>query len=554
MRGIQVFMDSLQAHGVNTLFGNPGTTENPLLDSFSDYPDMRYYVTLHEGVAVGAACFYALATGGTGVANVHVAPGLGNAIGMLYGALKANSPVIVTAGQQDDRMLLREPLLSHDLVAMAAPVTKWSVQPRSANEMSEIMRRAFKIANEPPMGPVFVALPINVMEQETQLAASTSGELHLNQDADPQAIERAVELLLAASRPAIIAGDDVAVSGSISRLVRLAEMIGAAIFHEGVHSQLSVPSQHPANRGRLAFELGNVRRQLAEFDLILMTDGAFFDEVWFDEGSPVPDTARTIQISQSVRNLAVKIPLDLGILGNLPATLDKLLLQLEEKKSKSFADAAAVRNAGLESDWQDALAARTDRLKRQWDATPMTPARALHEITEIVPDDVVVVDESITASIEVGQGFRFENPGDYFGGRGGGIGQGLAGVIGVKVACPDRPVIAISGDGSAMYSIQALWTAAHHHLAIVFIILSNREYRVLKHNLDIYRQRFNVQSNRPYPFMDLAGPVLNFVDLAKGMGVDGECVEKAEEVGAAIQKGLATGKPYLVEVVISGKV
>jgi len=554
MRGIQVFMDSLKAHGVNCVFGNPGTTENPLLDSFLDYPDMHYYVALHEGVAIGAASYYAQASGSTGVANVHVAPGLGNAIGMLYGALKAKSPMIVTAGQQDDRMLFREPLLSHDLVAMAAPVTKWSVQPRTANEMSAIMRRAFKIANEPPMGPVFIALPINVMEQETELLASTSGDLYLNHEADPDAIESIVDMLLAASKPVIIVGDDVAVSGANRSLVKLAETVGAAVFHEGIHARLSFPSQHPNNKGRLAFEVGNVRRQLDDFDLILMTDGAIFEELWFDEGSPIPEGLKTIQIGNSVRSLAVNIPLDLGVLGNLPSTLEKILRRLNKKASRQFAAAADKRNAGFRSEWETVSVLRMDRLKKQWDAEPMTPARALHEMAEAVPDDTVIVDESITASIEVGQGFEFENPSDYFGGRGGGIGQGLAGVIGVKVAHPDRPVIVISGDGSAMYSIQALWTAAHHQLAIVFIILSNREYRVLKHNLDIYRQRFNVQSNRPYPFMDLTSPILNFVDIAKGMGVDGECIEKAEDVGAAVQKGLASAKPYLVEVIISGKV
>jgi len=241
-------------------------------------------------------------------------------------------------------------------------------------------------------------------------------------------------------------------------------------------------------------------------------------------------------------------------LGNLPSTLEKILSGLGDRISDDFIVAAGERNAGLQSGWNDMSDARIGSLKRQWDADPMTPARALHEIAEVVPDDVVIVDESITASIEVGLGFNFEAPGDYFGGRGGGIGQGLAGVIGVKVACPERPVVAISGDGSAMYSIQALWTAVHHQLPIVFIILSNREYRVLKHNLDTYRQRFDVQSNRPYPHMDLTSPTLNFVDMAKGMGMEGIRVEKAEDVGAALESGLASGNPYLIEVVVSGKV
>ncbi|MDE2378430.1 MAG: hypothetical protein KGM94_14250 [Bradyrhizobium sp.] len=161
MRGRRVLMESLVSHGVRHIFGNPGTTETPLLDSLPAYPQLDYVMTLHEGVAVGAASFYAQAARRPAVANLHVAPGLGNAIGSLYGALKAGSPVLVTAGQQDTRMRLTNPLLGHDLVAMAAPVTKWSVQIERADEIAPILRRAFKVATDAPQGPVFVALPIS---------------------------------------------------------------------------------------------------------------------------------------------------------------------------------------------------------------------------------------------------------------------------------------------------------------------------------------------------------------------------------------------------------
>ena len=175
MRGRQVFFETLLAHGVDRIFGNPGTTESPLLDSLLDYPQLQYIVHLHEGVAVGAANFYGQASGKTAFVNLHVAPGLGNAIGMIYGALKNNTPMVVTAGQQDTRLRLRDPVLGHDLAAMAAPVTKWSVQVERADELGPILQRAFKIANEAPAGPVFVALPINVMEQETSVPPGKPG-------------------------------------------------------------------------------------------------------------------------------------------------------------------------------------------------------------------------------------------------------------------------------------------------------------------------------------------------------------------------------------------
>src|SRR4029079_8201827 len=213
MRGRRVLMESLMAHGVRHIFGNPGTTETPLLDSLVAYPQIEYIMALHEGVAVGAASFYAQATGSTAVANVHVAPGLGNAIGALYGAFKANSPLVVTAGQQDTRMRLANPVLGHDLVAMASPVTKWSVQVERADELAPILRRAFKVATDAPKGPVFVSLPINVLEQETAVEAVGPGKLWRSSHPDPRGVEEVASLLLKSNSPAIIASDDVARSG-----------------------------------------------------------------------------------------------------------------------------------------------------------------------------------------------------------------------------------------------------------------------------------------------------------------------------------------------------
>src|SRR5260370_647706 len=210
MRGRQVFMESLIAHGVEYIFGNPGTTESPILDALLDYPQLRYIVALHEGVALGAASYYAQATGRPAVVNVHVAPGLGNALGMLYNAFKARAPLVVTAGQQDTRLRLRGPVLGHDLVAMAAPLTKWSVQVERADEFPLIMHRALKIATDPPAGPGVVALPIDGMEQETDQAPLPPGRLHRASEPGPARSEAAAAPLLGSRRPGPGAGRDAA--------------------------------------------------------------------------------------------------------------------------------------------------------------------------------------------------------------------------------------------------------------------------------------------------------------------------------------------------------
>jgi len=551
MRGGQVFMDALAVHGVDAIFGNPGTTENPLLDRLIDYPGIRYFVALHEGVAVCAASFYAQASGKTAVANLHVAPGLGNGIGMMYGALKAQSPLIVTAGQQDTRMRLTQPLLSHDLVAMAAPVCKLSAQPESADEMGPLMRRAFKVANEYPAGPVFVALPVNVMEQETQIPASNSGALTTS-TASTETIAQAAALVLNSVAPCIIVGDDPTRAGAFAEVVRLAEQLGAPVFHEGLHAQVSFPNRHPCYRGRIPFEAAATARLLEPYDLVLLLGGPFFEDVWYDGVAPIPAGTRSLQIENDASRLACNFPVTLGVAGNLQNVLAALNQHLS-KAGTDYKQAASNRNrtqAEIRAE-QDAQA--NAALKKLMDANPMSPARAIHELSMALPEQTIVVDESITTSLDVGGRLRYEQPGDYYGARGGGIGQGIAGALGVQVAHPDRRVVAISGDGSAMYSIQAFWSAAHHHLPIVFVVLSNREYRVLKHNLDIYRKRFDIGSNKPYPHMDLTNPDLRFCDLGHGMGIDGELVSDPAEIGPALTRAFAANAPFIVEIVISGK-
>ena len=548
MRGRQVFFETLLNHGVDRIFGNPGTTESPLLDSLLDYPQIQYIVHLHEGVATGAANFYAQASGKTAFVNLHVAPGLGNAVGAIYSALKNGSPMVVTAGQQDTRMRLRDPVLGHDLAAIAAPVTKWSVQVERADELGPILQRAFKIANEAPAGPVFVALPIDVMEQETSIPAGKPGHSFTASRPDPAGIAAMAKLIAAAKNPAIVAGDEIARAGADRTLVKLVEKIGATVWFEGLRGRNSFPTDHPAYRGTLAFDAPGVAKQLANNDLVLMVGGPFFEEVWYAPGSPFAPGTKVLQIEPGASRLAYNFALDAGVLADVDAALEAL-----DAVVTVDAAAAKKRSEALKAQREAEGAAQKARVEKAWSRSPTSMARAMAEIRAGAPKDVVIVDETITANLDLFKTFSFSGPGDYYSGRGGGIGQGLAGAIGVAVAQTKRPILCLSGDGSSMYSIQALWTAAHHDLPIVFIILANREYRVLKHNIDAYRARFDVKSNKPYMHMDLGGPTMGFVDMAKGMGVAGTYVSKADDIKSAVAAAFKSGKPHLIEVEIEGK-
>ncbi len=553
MRGRRVLMETFVAQGVRHIFGNPGTTETPLLDSLPAYPQIEYVMALHEGVAVLAASFYAQASGRTAVANLHVAPGLGNAIGSIYGALKANSPLVVTAGQQDTRMRLTNPILSHDLVAIAAPVTKWSVQIERADEIAPIMRRAFKVATDAPRGPVFVSLPIDVLEQETAIEAGAPDNLWRATHPDPAGVEALAALLLKSKSPAILAGDDVARSGAEKALVALTEAIGASVWFEGLRHHAPFPTSHPNYRQSLPGDARQVKKALGDADLVLLVGGPFFEDIWFAPGSHFPDGAAVVQVEESPERLALNNHLDAGIIGDIAVCLAALTEAVRAKAAANFKTAAQGRNAALADLRAKEKEAYRARVEKSWSRTPSSMPRVVAELRRGLPENAVIVDESITASLDLARAFDYQGFGDYFGGRGGGIGQGIAGAIGVKVAMPDRPVVAISGDGSAMYSIQALWTAAHHKLAIVFVVLANREYRILKHNVDVWRQNFEAGTQHPYQNMDLAGPALDFVQLAGGMGVDAIRVEKAEDIATAVADAVAANRPYLVEIAIEGK-
>ncbi len=554
LRGGDVLLQALIEYGVPYLFGNPGTTESPLMDRLGDRPELRYVLALHESVALGAAHYYAQASGVTGVVNLHVAPGLGNGLGMLYNAWEANTPMVITAGQQDTRSRLREPLLGHDLVAMAAPLVKWSVQVERADEFAPVLHRAFKVAHDPPTGPVFVALPLNVLEEETMEGVRPPGSLHRAPQPDAAGVAELARALLGARKPAIIVGDGVARSGGQEALVALAERLGAAVYPEGLVQQVNFPQSHPCFRPRMPLNHAAIRQATGDPDVVLLVGGSFFEEVWFDPEPPFAPTATILQIEDAPSRLACNFAVDIGVLADPRAALAALTDAVDADADDAFRAGAAERMEALRGAAAGARAARQRRLEAHFDDRPMSTARLMSEVAKALPDDAVVVNESITAGGDLLGFLPIDDPGRYCGTRGGGIGQGLVGGIGASLAHPDRPVVVFSGDGSAMYSIQALWTAAHYDLPIVFLILHNREYKILKINMDIYRERFGIPADRPYPHMNLTEPELGFSEMARGMGVPAKTIEDPADIADALGEAVAAGGPRLLDMIIGGRI
>ncbi|MBT6277887.1 MAG: thiamine pyrophosphate-binding protein [Chromatiales bacterium] len=551
--GRQIVLDTFTASGIEYIFGNPGTTELPLIEALPDYPNIRYIMALQEAIAVSMADAYAQLSGKVGVANLHVGPGLGNGIGSLYNAWEGQSPLLVTAGQQDTRYRLREPVLWHDLVAMAKPVTKWSVQAESADELPDVIHRAIKIALDPPTGPVFVALPLNVMIQETHHAPIPPSNIYRRASPDTEGVAHAAELVLGAKRPLIFCGDKVARAGAVDDLVALAERTGASVHGEILPAHLGFPNQHPCFSTRGAGDYAQIRSLTGDADLIMLIGGEFFEEVWYVDAQPFPDGAKVIQLDSGARNLGRNHRLDCGLLGDTKLSLQALNAALDERADGSFRNAAAARMEALQARKAKEQASHQARVERTQGNQPMSTAKLMDEIYKALPVGTALAREAITADNDINRTFEF-TAGDYLGSRGGGIGQGMPTALGMKLAYPDRPVLCLTGDGSSLYTIQTLWSAAHHKIPVVIVILNNQVYRVLKYNMNRYRAEASITDREGYPHLDLTDPAMDFVALAKGFGLQAERVMDPADVGSAITRAFASGEPYLLDIVVDGKI
>ena len=527
------------------MFGNPGTTELPLMDALAGEDGIRYVLALQESLVMAMADGYARASGGLGCANVHVAPGLGNAMGMLFDAHKAGSPVLLTAGQQAQGFGITEPNLYAELPPMAQPFVKYAVEVRRAQDLPRLLHRAAKTALAPPMGPVFVSLPVDVMNAEAEVALGAPSRVAPRIAADAAEIARAAALLAAAANPVIIAGDSVAQSGAAAELIALAEALGAPVWLEGEPTTLPFPPSHPLFRGPIT-RLGRwINDMLSPHDLVFSVGADMFTLSLPPEIEPLPAGIKVVQLDTNPWELAKNFPADAALFGDPLASLPMLTTALLAAQGADGIARAQARRAAVAASVAADLAKLTAQAEALAGRTPMHPLALMKALGETLPADAVVVDESISNGAGMFHFLRNAAPGGLYGNRGGGIGWGLPAAVGVQLALPERRVVAVIGDGSAMYSIQALWTAAHEKLPMVFVILNNRSYRILKQRLSATKGTA-AQRGR-YVGMELSEPAIDFSGLAKSMGVDAIRVETIPDFIAALQRGLTATGPLLID-------
>lgn len=551
--GKRAFMEQLVADGVRYVFGNPGTTEQGFMDVLQDYPQLQFILALHEGVAVSMADAYARLTRRPAFVELHIAPGLGNGIGMMHNAKMGQSPLVIYAGQSQSEALFQEPHLSGPLVEMARPLCKWAYQVEHAHDVPQALRRAFKIAADPPQGPVFLAVPMDVLDEEADVDIRPTAYSSWRARPDAGALARAAELLLEARSPMILAGDRVALSGAQGEVVALAELLGAAIF-ENYASEFNVPAAHPLNLGAIPFTGGpdQLRAALADCDLLLCVGAPVF-QIIFPKPAPVlAPGARLVQIDLVGWELNKNVPADVAMLADPKAALVELAELVRSGRSAAYTQAASART--------DAIAQRTalardrsrERAQEHWDAVPISVPRLMREVCEALPENALVFQEAASNQAHVLNALRPSAPEQLMNGRGGGIGPGLPGALGAQLARPDRQVVGVCSDGAAMYSITALWTAAHHRIPAKFVMLNNGDYRILKLNMVEYLG--SAVKGRKFVGMDLDDPPLRFDRLAEAMGVPARRVERPEELKPALREALAHEGPFLVDVVIESPV
>ena len=546
--GKRAFLALLKQEGVEILFGNPGTTELPLMDALAVESGLRYVLGLQEAAVLAMADGYAQASGKLAVVNLHVAPGLGNAMGMLYDAQKAGSPLLVTAGQHDQSFTVSEPLLWADLPTIARPLVKWSFEVHRLADLPRAVHRAAKTALAPPTGPVFLSLPADVLNAEAEIDLGAPSRVAPRLRGDAAAVAAAATLLANAERPVLIAGDAVAQSGAHAELVALAELLGAPVWAEGVPSTASFPASHPLFRGAMTRVQGVIRDMLQQHDLLFSVGGDLFTLSLPAESEAMPPDLPIIQLDNDAWELGKNYPARVAILGDPKATLPDLTAAISERMSAAQKARAAERLAAVQKIIAAQRAALNAKARAESAKQPIRPLALLRAIGEALPAEAVVVDETISSGFGLRQFLKSDDNRSFYGLRGGGIGWGLPAAIGVKLAQPDRPVVALIGDGSAMYTCQALWTAAHDRIAVVFVILNNSSYRILKQRTNALKGHA-AQTDR-YVGMDLDDPAVDFVGLAGSLGVAASRARTIDEVLVQLRAGLAGDRPVLIDVAI----
>lgn len=550
MTGKRALLEMLKAEGVEYIFGNPGTSEGPIINLLREYPQFKYILTLQESVAVGMGEAYARATRKASFVSLHVDSGLANGIALMLDAYNTGTPMVVTSANYDARKINEN---KTDLADLVRPVTKWAVELDHPDQIPSVMRRAFNEANSHPRGPVYVGFTSNALEGMAEMHIVPSSKIYDATRPDPHGISAAAALLTAAKQPIMIVGDRVSDDDAIDPAVELAELLGLPVYVcRG--AEVSFPTTHPQYFGTHSLRVAADREVLKGSDVVLAVGMDTFDELFYWGDVILEPNARLIHVDPMPGRVGRSEPTDVGIVAHCGLALSELCSAVKSRLTP--ADTAMIQRR-TEQVKRDVIAkhqAYEHAVAARWNHVPMSPARMMYELSRAIPPNAIVVDDAISNRGALRHYFKAMKRGDLRGARGQSIGAGIGVTMGTQCAHPDRPVFGIIGDGSAMMTIQGLWTAANDNIPCIFVICNNGMYRVLKVNFAVYqREILNASelTGARLPYSEFPQP-FDMAAIANSMGVHGERIVDPQDIQPAVERAVASGKPALLDVVIDG--
>ncbi|WP_025274023.1 benzoylformate decarboxylase [Haloglycomyces albus] len=514
-----------RAFGIDRVFGNPGSTELSFLQRFPS--DLDYVLGLQEAVVVGMADAYAAASGRPAVVNLHTATGVGNGMGAMANARDNKTPMLVIAGQQHREMLVAEPLLANpDAVTLTRPIAKWSHESTRAGDIPIDVARALRAALTPPCGPVFLSTPMDDLGRELsaddlyRLRATLARECRSTPVVADDSLATIAERMDAADQVALVFGGEIDRDDAHSAAVALADSTGAPVWSAPVEGRLCFPNNHPQYQGELEPAIGLIAHVFAEFDLVVVVGAPVFKYYPYVPGPWLANGTDLIQLT-SAPNEAVDAVVGSAWVGHVGSALEGLLKKVQHHRTppEPLPEPVSVS-----------------------DVDPPLPEAVFDALAASAPANTVWVNESPSNVGQFWQRVRPSEPHSFYFSAGGGLGYGMAAAVGAGMAQPHRPVIAVIGDGSAQYALPAMWTAQRYSIPVVFVVLRNDEYAILKW----FAQFENADS---VPGLDVGG--IETTTIASGYGLATASVRTRDEIIAAVTEALERRGPTLIEVPVT---
>jgi benzoylformate decarboxylase len=550
MTGARAILECLKMEGVKYIFGAPGTGEAALLEEVCHFPDITYMLTLHENVTVGMADGLARGGGGIGVVNVHTSAGTSNSIGPLYNAFVGKLPVLMIVGNKDVRILGRNCFSEvRDFPAMTSQFTKWSWETRRADRIPEDLLRGIKIATTLPRGPVFLSVTEDQFKEEIEVKelVSLRPKSPLLPAGNEEEIGRAARLLVNAKKPLFIAGNEIAGCKALDEAVWLAEALGLPVMTEARESvsTLNFPHSHPSFRG--VFDPASP--YVKEADVILGMGCKMFVQMRYPIQPEIPAGATILHFQSDPYELGRTYPEEVAVLCDAGQGLARLKEAVIPLLTDHLKKACETRRLSLKREKERLVAEREEEIRKAWERRPISIARLAGEMNRTLPKDTIIVEEAIRSAPSFLRFYDFEVPGTYHANEGGFIGWCVPAALGMKLANPERRVVAFVGDGGFLFSPQSLWTAARYNIPVIIVIPNNRQYQAVRDACI----RYDGPAARSGRFVgcDIREPEIDICQLAASFGVWARKVSEPEEIGPRLEEALELGKPTLIDVRIA---